>query len=54
MGAYSALWLKPQAISTHSAEWIFIVLDQFHMEILKLFRATLRNKITFKKIDPLA
>ena len=31
-----ALVLKHQAISTHSAEQIFIALDQFHREILKL------------------
>ena len=34
MGAYSALWLKHQAISIHSADKISIVLDQLHTEIL--------------------
>ena len=31
MGGYSSVQ-KQQAISTHSYEWIFIVMDQFHIE----------------------
>ena len=39
--------LKHQAISIHSADWMFIVLDQFHTEALYLWGITLEIKITF-------
>ena len=32
--ATDALVIKHQAIGIHSADWIFIVLDQLHAEIL--------------------
>ena len=32
--ATDVLVLKHQAICTHSVDWIFIVLDQFYIEIL--------------------
>ena len=35
--ANGALVLKHQGISNHSADWIFIVLNQFHTEMLQLF-----------------
>ena len=51
--ATDALVLKHQAISIHNADWTFIVLDQFYIEILHLWCTTLENKITFwKKIYP--
>ena len=54
MGAYStlaadALVLKHQAISTHSADWILIVLDYFHAESLHLLWTSLKNEIAFWK-----
>ena len=44
-----ALVLKLLAISIHIAEKIFIVLDQFHAEILQLKGTLLDKKITFIK-----
>ena len=35
--ATDALVLKHQAISIHNADWIFIVLDHFHIKILHLW-----------------
>ena len=35
--ATDALMLKHQVISTHSADYIFIVLDQFHIEKIWLW-----------------
>ena len=45
--ATDALVLKHQAISIHSADKIFIVLDHFHAKILHLQWTRLENKITF-------
>ena len=48
-----ALVLKHQAIRNHSVDWMIIVLDQFHMEILQLKWTILGNKITsWKKSYP--
>ena len=44
-----ALVLKHQAISSHSADKIFILLDHFHIIILHLLLKTLENEITFWK-----
>ena len=43
--AADALVLKHQAISIHSADLMFIVLWQFHTEILQLWGISLRNII---------
>ena len=57
MARYSAitdaLVLKPQAISTHSADKIFHVLNQFHREIF-FFIAKKHEKIKlhFEKDNP--
>ena len=45
----TALVLKHQAISSHSADKMFIVLDQFHSKLLKSFWKTLENEMTFWK-----
>ena len=50
--ATDALVLKHQAISIHNPDYTFIALDQFHMKILHLWWTTLKNKVTFWKIDP--
>ena len=50
--ATAGLVLKHQAISSHNAEKIFIVLDQFHTKILHLLQKTLEYKITFWKNIP--
>ena len=47
--ATAALVLKHQAISSYSADKIFIVMDQFHTKILHLPQETLENEVTFKK-----
>ena len=49
--ATDALVLKHQAISIHSADWIFIGLDQFHTEISHLQGkwTALKGNITFWK-----
>ena len=44
--ATDALVIKHQAINTHSADSIFIVLDQFYAEMY-LFWTTFENKTTF-------
>ena len=44
---YWCLGAKQQTISTHSADYTFIVLDQFHTEILQLWETILENEITF-------
>ena len=57
MGAYSAMWLlmtdalvlKHPTISTHSADKLIIVLDQFHTEILHAEWTTQWNKLGFEK-----
>ena len=47
--ATDGLVLKHQTISTHSADEIIFVLEQFHTEILYLNWTTQENKITFWK-----
>ena len=47
-----ALVLKHQAISTHSADWIFIVLDWFHTKIADSLWTAPENKISFEKNWP--
>ena len=47
--ATDALVLKHQAISTHSAGWMFSALDLLHVYMLQLFWTTLRNGIIFWK-----
>ena len=47
-----AFLLQHQAISIHSANWICIVLDQFHTEIWKSLGKILVNKINFEKSYP--
>ena len=50
--ATAALVLKHQAISSHSADEIFIVPDQFHTKILYLLQKHLRIKSHFEIIYP--
>ena len=50
--ATAALVLKHQAISSHSADMIFILLDKFQTQILHLLLKTLENKVTFEKNIP--
>ena len=50
--ATDTLVLKHQAISIHSANQTFNVLDQFHIRILHSWWTTLENKITFWKKWP--
>ena len=45
--ATDALVLKHQAISTHIAEKMFIVLNQFHTQMFGTWWTTSENKITF-------
>ena len=45
-----ALVLKHQAISIHSADNIFIVLDQFHTKMIHLLWKTLEMKLYIEKI----
>ena len=47
--ATDALVLKHQAIGTHSADNIFIVLGQFHIQNITLYVNNFENKITFWK-----
>ena len=47
--ATDVLVVKHQAISNHSADYIFVVLNQFQTEILHLYRITFENKIIFWK-----
>ena len=52
--ATDALVLKHQGISIQSAEWIFIVLNKFHADMLYLMRRILWNEIKFwKRCSPL-
>ena len=48
-----ALVLKRQAMSIHSADYRFIVLDQFHTEILHLDGITYKINFIWKKNDPI-
>ena len=41
--------LKHQAISIHNADKKFVLLEQFHTEILHLYEIILENKINFDK-----
>ena len=46
------LQLKHQSISIHSVEEIFILLDQFHTELLQVYEMLLENRIAFWKTNP--
>ena len=48
----AALALKHQAISTHSAEQVLTVLDQFHKNMLDTQQTNLETDITFLKKLP--
>ena len=50
--ATDALVLKHQAITIHNADQTFIVLDQFHIKILRLWCTRLENEISFRKKWP--
>ena len=53
--ATDALVLKHQTISNHSAEWIFIELDWFHVDVLHLLWTVLKNRThnLKKKTEPI-
>ena len=50
--ATDALVLKHQTISNHSAEWIFIELDWFHVDVLHLLWTVLKNRTHNLKKNP--
>ena len=43
--------LKPQATSIHIADWIYIILDQFHTEVLLQWKILHFENYILKKID---
>ena len=47
MAATDALVIKHQAISIHSADEIFFVLDKFNTEILQLWSTLSESKIIY-------